>query len=687
MHLKSLAITNFRAIHDLTVTFDSLVNVIVGPNAIGKTTILEAIRFAKGVLAPRTVNEAMQVMIALGFRSPHLPQNVFFEAVARDKTRPLRIWLQFTLSNAQVGKIAESVPNVAYELVQAQIGQALGNPAAVIQFMSSPQGKSALESAVKALGEFAEKLKIDPILSLDLNIDQFGNARGADQLAQVVASVLDRDLSPTKTLFSYFPADRVMPAGEPGIQIGAADAAQQLESHNSTPQNKYVRLKNTVFNLIVSGSDGRSRLEHEFERIFASVLKGRRLHSVGTSDRGVLSIKVADTATGRTFDVDAMSSGEKGLILTFLLISQSMEQDGLLLIDEPELHLNPAVCKDVLGFLVREYAIPRNLQAIVCTHSPEILAGALDLDSCSLYHLRSDTQVTKVRTRDETEVASALQRLGSSQSEVLLYRGTIFVEGPEDVNLLETGFENILSRYKLKELGGRGEVENQIRRLQEAEARGEDVPITSFVFDLDRTPSMLASTDRVKIIQWRRRMIENYLLDVETLTDLLTDFEYVATPLQNMGEVTSLLQELATSQLLDIAAREIYEEHSYTSPGLRRSEVVYKSLDQITDLLYDRLHTIKNEVSGLDETSWKTAFRSAVKAREAEKKVTWQTSWIDLCDGKRLFVDLQKKIHLKVSLSRFKRQIMLRMRIQQRDPWVLMNALLTPAVTESITQS
>jgi predicted ATP-binding protein involved in virulence len=37
MHLKSLTIRNFRAIQDITVPFDSLVNVIVGPNAIGKT--------------------------------------------------------------------------------------------------------------------------------------------------------------------------------------------------------------------------------------------------------------------------------------------------------------------------------------------------------------------------------------------------------------------------------------------------------------------------------------------------------------------------------------------------------------------------------------------------------------------------------------------------------------------------
>jgi hypothetical protein len=47
MHLHKLRIANFRAIENIDAEFDSLVSVIIGPNAIGKTTILEAIRLAK----------------------------------------------------------------------------------------------------------------------------------------------------------------------------------------------------------------------------------------------------------------------------------------------------------------------------------------------------------------------------------------------------------------------------------------------------------------------------------------------------------------------------------------------------------------------------------------------------------------------------------------------------------------
>ncbi len=77
MHLKRLRVENFRALEKIDVEFDARVSVIIGPNAIGKTTVLEAIRLAKGILSPRTQNETNQVLQALGAMSPHMPQRIF----------------------------------------------------------------------------------------------------------------------------------------------------------------------------------------------------------------------------------------------------------------------------------------------------------------------------------------------------------------------------------------------------------------------------------------------------------------------------------------------------------------------------------------------------------------------------------------------------------------------------------
>lgn len=47
---------------------------------------------------------------------------------------------------------------------------------------------------------------------------------------------------------------------------------------------------------------------------------------------GLVSVQIRQAADGRIFDIDAMSSGEKGLILTFLLIGRSVANGGIVLI-------------------------------------------------------------------------------------------------------------------------------------------------------------------------------------------------------------------------------------------------------------------------------------------------------------------------------------------------------------------
>jgi hypothetical protein len=66
MRIQNVEIENLRGIEAIHFEPDKLVNVIVGPNAIGKTTILEGIRLTKAMLAPRYFQETQQALISLG---------------------------------------------------------------------------------------------------------------------------------------------------------------------------------------------------------------------------------------------------------------------------------------------------------------------------------------------------------------------------------------------------------------------------------------------------------------------------------------------------------------------------------------------------------------------------------------------------------------------------------------------
>jgi predicted ATPase len=487
---------------------------------------------------------------------------------------------------------------------------------------------------------------------------------------------MERRLPPHKTTFTYFPADRALPAGEHPVQLGGPDAAQQIESYNSQPQLKFTRLKNAIFSASFLDNESNERsLAEEFERIFNGLLKGRKLDAFGINEIGFLNVQIRDLDSNRVFDLDGMSSGEKGLILTFLMIARSVVKHGIVLLDEPELHLNPAVCKDLLNFIIEEYAKPRNLQVIICTHSPEILTTAFDSDECALYHLISGTNISRIHNQDKPNISEALRRLGATESDNLLYRGVVFVEGPDDVNLLEAGFSHLLRRFKLKPSMGRPEVEKAAKLLQENEETTAVSP-SYFILDLDDEPTEIVNSKAVRVLQWTRRCLENYLIDLEILTKLLMDDEVVQIPLKNEGEVRKLLSRLALSQLRDVALRSLYEQNGFVGLGLRKEDLSPTSTEAIADVLAVRIQAAKSKLEPIDGSTWPQIFASAVDLKLIELEKTWESNWALLCDGKRLLVDLSKEVTLRMNQKKFKLRLMKEMALTRTENWLEMESAL-----------
>lgn len=679
MHIYSVSIKNFRALEDIYVEFDSKVNVIVGPNAAGKTTVLEAIRLLRAVLIPRTQNEASHVLQSLGAASPHMPTQLRLQAIARDVQKPVVIGCRFNLESEEIDVLRANVDSIANALIQSQVGQAFAAPGALIGFLASSQGKQMLEDNKPRIAAAISKIEAVKQCFLELTISEGGGINStADPIETQVAAFLERHLPPYKTSFTYFPADRALPSGEQPVQLGGPDAQQQLESYNSQPSTKFNRLKNTIFSatVLADNSNENDRMPTQFKRIFDGILKGRELHSWGVNEIGLLSVLIKDVESNRVFDLDGMSSGEKGLILTFLLIARSVVDGGMVLLDEPELHLNPAVCKDLLSFLLEEYVKPRNLQVIICSHSPEILAGAFDSEECTLYHLISANNLSKVRAQDEITLNDALKRLGASESENLLYKGIIFVEGPDDISLLEAGFSQILRRYKLKFATGRREVEKTILDIQKYESNGITSEPTYFIFDKDDIPTQLKNSKSARVLQWDRRCLENYLIDVEQIANMLMDEDIAKKPFTNMGEVSKLIRELAFKQLDEFAARRVYSRYNFDSVGMRKDDVANKNPVEIAEAMYGRIEKVRKQLEAICSADWKDRFQKSVLDERTNLEAIWTTSWQNDCDGKKLLEELSKRVELKMNLKRFKVRLMREIALNKSSSWIVIEGHL-----------
>jgi hypothetical protein len=301
------------------------------------------------------------------------------------------------------------------------------------------------------------------------------------------------------------------------------------------------------------------------------------------------------------------------------------------------------------------------------------------MNECKVFHLRQGGSLTPIRKQDQPEAAQALKLLGTSEVEEMLYDAVVFVEGPDDVDILEAAFPSSLSRIKFRELSGRGEIEKNIRSLQEAEKQGLKEGTSYFLFDKDRKLTNLVSTPKVVIKQWDRYCLENYLIEPEILFDLLrSEFATSKVP-SNLGDATTRFSELAKKQLKEIVIEEVYAGFGYDSPGMRDRDRSGKSFAEAADALFQRIENVRSQLESIDKASWKSAFVLKCEELIRQREQEWNTSWIIQCSGKKFIRDLYADCSLNVSPALLKRRLLQENKFanggQGTESWKLLAAL------------
>jgi hypothetical protein len=317
--------------------------------------------------------------------------------------------------------------------------------------------------------------------------------------------------------------------------------------------------------------------------------------------------------------------------------------------------------------MMDQYSKRRNIQFIMCTHSPEILSGAYKDEDCTLLHLKSPSDITPVGKRAVDEYSEALHRLGTSVSESFFYDGTVLVEGDSDVIFLEEGFPEIFKKYKIKDRGGRRDVERTAAEIQELERKGERVAPIYFIFDQDDEPTKLENSAAVRVLQWSKRCVENYMIDVPVIAELLKDPLVTRKPIASAGDVSRLLRDLAFQQLDEIAARQTYNSYGYLNSSLTKAELRDGGLSELASAFFTRMSKARASLPDTPRETWIQEFVQAAEVRKRNLLLGWEAKWRDLCDGKKLISDLHKKADLKVSEAAFKTRITRMMRDATSD--------------------
>lgn len=114
---------------------------------------------------------------------------------------------------------------------------------------------------------------------------------------------------------------------------------------------------------------------------------------------GILRLHAVEVGRlfGGMIDLKEASSGELSIAITFMSLAAGLEDDSLILIDEPETNLHPEWQARYLDLLLSTFVSYQNCHYVIATHSPLILSDAplnATLASLSSSSLKSGSEVS-----------------------------------------------------------------------------------------------------------------------------------------------------------------------------------------------------------------------------------------------------------------------------------------------------
>ena len=379
IYLKRVCVGNYRALENIEVELQSGVNVVIGPNNIGKSALLDAIRVALEVGKYRKTafvrkwdfrDPAQEVSIDLYF---HIPDGMdgFHELLAMvDGKHELQLHVRFKL----VGQPGDQRVMPRY-------------------WGGSREVRKLDEYVLDAL--HAEYLGALRDASTELRPSPFGPL--AELLKKLRSTKQDRD--EIEAIFAQAQS-------EEKIQTLVGDAQAAIGGHTDA-----IALQQDQFGVQLNP------VPPEFEKLIGNfemkLLNGVRQSEVFQNGMGYNNILFISTVLGHIQQAKKLSDDEF----------------YALLIEEPEAHLHPQL-EDSLFAYICDLGAGSGAQIITTSHSP-VIASQCDLDNINIICGEDQAKSISLKSLElDDQTKLKLSRfLDVTKSQLFFAKGVVLVEG------------------------------------------------------------------------------------------------------------------------------------------------------------------------------------------------------------------------------------------------------------------
>lgn len=580
MKIVSLLVENFRAINRVELSNLQDMVVIAGPNGCGKSCILDSIRLFKSVYGGYQPNEWQQWLGEFQINFQRNPQQM--ASLLRNRSRSSVIQAGIELADEEVSFIKQEVGPMLEDLVWKTVVPGLQDPwmhargalAAELRAHKPGVDQRVKELMPVVLGQ----LQQSPLYGR-LEIQPNGNARTTNN---ILLELVFSSFHPKRIgVIDYHGSHRNYGREElGGINLNLDQEEDRFRTASLyNYANKYANIKSEMAadyvrqalrekmqNGVIS-TENTQPLADTLQELFKIFFPGKKFLGPVPTEEGNLNFPV-EVEGGATHDINDLSSGEKEVLFGYLRLRNSAPKYSVILLDEPELHLNPALVRGLPQFYHKHLGIDLENQIWLVTHSDAFLREAMGHQGLRVFHMQyaassggTENQIHEIQPGEEVE-AIILEMVG----DLAAYRPgakIVFFEGEDsefDLSMVSRLFPTIKNEMNLVSGGNRFRVEMLHRTLEQSVQAG-NIPVKIYsVVDKDSGIEIDSSGEFSRHYSWDVYHIENYLLEARFIDEALKHVNIYHNDLSSIEEIDKCLTQIAEAQIGELISHKIRGE-------------------------------------------------------------------------------------------------------------------------------
>lgn len=389
-------------------------------------------------------------------------------------------------------------------------------------------------------------------------------------------------------------------------------------------------------------ASARVDLNDTLKELFGTFFPDKSYLGVRPSAGGRVSFPVR-TSDGGEHDINELSSGEKEVLYGYLRLRNSTPRNSVILIDEPELHLNPALLQGFPDFYYRNVGQARGNQLWLVTHSDTLLRQAVGSANYSVFHASTASSLGAGENNQASEIVAdadidlAVMSLVGDLATYRPHAKVVVFEGGGrsefDVNFVRRIFPEFARRVNCVSGGDKARVRALYDTLASTAASAGLADKFYAITDADSTVSSPPTDEEVSsphFLKWDVYHIENYLLDARFIDEAIHTVRgrrMTSTPGQVDQDLASCAEESVDDLVLlrlrnEVNGRIVNAVGLGGSPGSRDPAKALRSSlastwtrlesvrSQLTDSELKRLADSHKAtlVRDLDDGSWRRSF-------------------------------------------------------------------------------